>query len=275
MENTDIKEVALNLKRPLIFFDLETTGLNVTTDRIVEISVVKVYPEGHPLRRPDGEPEVKTHRINPEIHISEQATAIHGITDEDVKDCPTFKQYARNLAKYMEGCDIAGFNSTQFDIPMLEEEFIRAGVEYDFSRCRLIDVQTIFHKMEKRTLAAAYMFYCNKDLEDAHSAEADTLATYHVLKAQLGKYAGQIENDVEKLAEFTSNNKLDYAGRIIKNEAGEPVFNFGKHKGRLVKEVLEKEPSYYDWMMKGEFPQNTKKVLTRIKIEGTFNKNKI
>lgn len=267
MENTSAKEVALNLKRPLVFFDLETTGLSITSDRIVEISVVKVFP--------DGREEVKTKRINPERHISEQATAIHGITDEDVKDCPTFKQYAKSLANYLEGCDIAGFNSTQFDIPMLEEEFIRAGVEFDFSRRKLIDVQTIFHKMEKRTLAAAYQFYCNKTLEDAHSAQADTLATYHVLKAQLGRYAGQIENDVEKLAEFTATNKLDYAGRIVKNENGDAVFNFGKHKGKLVTEVLEKEPSYYSWIQNGDFTQNTKKVLTRIKMEGVSNKNKI
>lgn len=268
MENNreEFKEVKLNLKRPLIFFDLETTGLNITKDRIVEISVVKVFP--------DGREEIKTKRINPQMHISEESTAIHGITDEDVKDCPTFKQYAKSLANYMEGCDIAGYNSVQFDIPMLEEEFLKAGVDFDFSKRRLIDVQTIFHKMEKRTLQAAYKFYCNKVLENAHSAEADTLATYHVLMAQLGRYERELQNDVEKLSEFTSSNKLDYAGRIIKNKDGEPEFNFGKHKGKLVKDVLKKEPAYYDWMMNGDFPQNTKNILTRIKIEMNTSTNK-
>ncbi len=275
MESANNNEVALNLKRPLVFFDLETTGLNITTDRIIEICVLKAFPQRHPDKPLDKDYEIKTHRINPEMHISEQSTAIHGITDEDVKDCPTFKQYAKSLANFLEGCDIAGYNSTMFDIPMLEEEFLRAGVDFDFSRHNLVDVQTIFHKMEKRTLAAAYQFYCDKNLEDAHTAEGDTVATYEVLKAQINRYAGKLENDIEKLAEFTSNNKLDYAGRIVKNEKGEPVFNFGKHKGKLVKEVFEKEPSYYSWMLNGDFSQNTKKIITRIRTEEINNKNKI
>ena len=217
-------EVKLNLKRPLIFFDVETTGLDIIKDRIVEISVVKVFPDGHE--------EIKTKRINPEMPIPAQSSAIHGIKDEDVKDAPTFKQIAKSLVAFIEGCDIAGYNSTQFDIPILEEEFLRSGISFDFSKHYMIDVQAIFHKMEKRTLAAAYQFYCNKTLEDAHSAQADTIATYEVLKAQLAKYEGQIENDMEKLAQFTSNNRIDYAGRIVKNEkGGQDEAGHGRHQG--------------------------------------------
>lgn len=248
----------LNLKNPILFFDIESTGLNVATDRIVEISAVKVMP--------NGDQEVKTRRINPTIPISPEAQAIHGISDEDVKDCPTFNQIAKSMAKWMEGCDIAGYNSTKFDVPMLAEEFLRAGVDFDFRKRKMVDVQNIFHKMEQRTLKAAYMFYCNKDLEKAHSAEADTLATYEVLKAQLDKYP-ELKNDMAFLSDFSTKSKFaDYAGRIIYNDKDIPVFNFGKHKGVPVKDVLVKEPSYYSWIMNGDFTLDTKKVITGIKL---------
>lgn len=249
----------IKLSRPLVFFDIESTGLDVSRDRIIEISVVKLFPDGHT--------EVKTRRINPQMPIPAESTAIHHITDEDVKDCPTFKQYAKSLATWMEGCDLAGYNSLKFDIPMLAEEFERCGVDFDFTKRKLIDVQNIFHKMEERTLSAAYKFYCQKNLEDAHSAEADTVATMEILKAQLDRYNGTLENDVEKLAEFsTKTRNMDLAGRIVLNEAGKPVFNFGKHRGRLVVDVLEKEPGYYSWMEQGDFTLNTKRVLTQIKM---------
>lgn len=249
----------LNLKNPLIFFDLETTGTDTVRDRIVEISYLKVFP--------NGKQEIKTRRLNPEMPIPASATAIHGISDDDVKDCPTFKQIARSLATQLEGCDLAGFNSSRFDIPLLVEEFLRADVDIDFTKRKMIDVQVIFHKKEQRTLEAAYKFYCDKDLKDAHSAEADTLATYEVLKAQLDKYS-DLENDMEKLAaEFSAyNNNVDFAGRIIKDENGIEVFNFGKHKGRSVVEVLKNEPSFYAWIMDADFPLNTKQVLTKIKL---------
>ena len=249
----------INLTRPLVFFDIESTGLDVSKDRIIEISVVKLHPDGHT--------DIKTRRINPQMHIPAESTAIHHITDEDVKDCPEFKQYAKSLAAFLEGCDIAGYNSLKFDIPLLAEEFERCGVDFDFTKRKLIDVQNIFHKMEERTLSAAYKFYCQKNLEDAHSAEADTVATMEILKAQLDRYSGTLENDVEKLAEVSTKTKnVDLAGRIVLNEAGKPVFNFGKHKGRLVVEVLEKEPGYYSWMEQGDFTLNTKRVLTQIKM---------
>lgn len=249
----------LKLKNPILFFDIESTGLNIATDRIVEISVVKVHP--------DGEVETKTRRINPTIPISPEAQAVHGISDEDVKDCPTFKQVAKSLAQWMSGCDIAGYNSTKFDIPLLAEEFLRADVaDFDFRKRKLVDVQTIFHKMEQRTLSAAYKFYCGKTLENAHSAEADTLATYEILMAQLDKYP-ELENNVNFLAEFSTKTKnVDYAGRIVYNDKDVPTFNFGKHKGRPVKEVLAQEPSYYSWMMNGDFTLDTKKVLTEIHL---------
>lgn len=250
----------LNLKNPILFFDIESTGLNVATDRIVEICAVKIHP--------NGDQEIKTRRINPTIPISPEAQAVHGISDEDVKDCPTFKQIAKSLAQWMSGCDIAGYNSTKFDIPLLAEEFLRAEVpDFDFRKRKLIDVQTIFHKMEQRTLSAAYKFYCQKDLENAHSAEADTLATYEILKAQLDRYPETLQNDMSFLAEFSTKNKnVDYAGRIVYNEKNIPVFNFGKHRGVPVKEVLTKEPSYYSWMMNGDFTLDTKKVLTEIHL---------
>ena len=249
----------LKLKNPLVFFDLETTGINITKDRIVEISLLKVYP--------NGKEEVKSRRINPEMPIPPQSTAIHGITDEDVKDCPTFKQVAKSLAEVLEGCDIAGFNSSRFDVPMLSEEFLRSGVDFDFSKRKFVDVQIIYHRKEPRTLAAAYKYYCNKELIDAHSAEADTMATYEVLKSQIAMY-DDLENDVDFLSkEFSSfNNNVDFAGRMIYDENGVELFNFGKHKGKPVSQVLLSEPSYYSWIMDGDFPLNTKQELTKIRL---------
>lgn len=256
----------LNLKNPLVFFDLETTGINIVSDRIVEISYVKVFP--------NGKEEIKTRRINPEMHIPEASTAIHGITDEDVKDCPTFKAIAKSLAAQIEGCDLAGYNSNRFDIPLLAEEFLRAGVDVDLNKRKFIDVQTIFHKMEQRTLGAAYKFYCNKSLENAHTAEADTLATYEVLKAQLDRYP-ELKNDIDFLSEYSCfNNNVDFAGRMVYNEKKQEVFNFGKYKGRLVSEVFRTDPSYYSWMMQGDFPLNTKKILTNIKLRDFNTKEK-
>jgi len=248
----------LKLKRPIIFFDLETTGVDTSRDRIVEISMIKIMP--------DGEEIVKTRRLNPGMHIPEEATAVHGITDDDVKDCPTFAQVAKSLGQFVQGCDFGGFNSNRFDLPVLVEEFMRAGVDVDFKRRRFIDVQNIFHKMEQRTLVAAYKFYCGKNLEDAHSAEADTRATYEVLKAQLDRYP-ELTNDIDSLAEFSSRGECaDYAGRILYNEKGVEVFGFGKYKGRSVAEVFAEEPSYYAWMMNGDFPLYTKKVITEIRM---------
>ena len=252
----------LNLRNPLVFFDLETTGIDIAKDRIVEISMVKGMPNGEEI--------VKTRRINPGMPIPPESTAIHGITDEDVKDCPKFKEIAKSLAAQIEGCDLAGFNSNRFDIPMLAEEFLRAGVDVDLNRRKFIDVQTIFHKMEQRNLTAAYKFYCNKDLANAHSAEADTMATYEVLKAQLDRYP-ELENDVNFLSKYSSfTNNVDFAGRMVYNEKGQEVINFGKYKGRLVEEVLKSDPSYYAWIMNGDFPLNTKKMLTEIRLRG-FN----
>ena len=248
----------LNLKNPIVFFDLETTGVNVGTDRIVEISYLKVYPNGNEMSR--------TLRINPGMHIPEQASEVHGIYDEDVKECPTFKQVAKEIAADFEGADIAGFNSNRFDVPLLAEEFLRADVDLDMTRRKFVDVQVIFHKMEQRTLVAAMKFYCGKDLTDAHSAEADTRATYEVLKAQLDRYP-ELKNDVDALAEFSSHTyNVDFAGRIVYNDKGVEVFNFGKYKGIPVQEVFRRDPSYYSWMMQGDFTLNTKQVLTRIKL---------
>lgn len=258
----------LALKNPLLFFDIESTGLDVARDRIVEISMVKVSPAA------PGEPnkvEVKTRRFNPEIPISPEAQAVHGISDEDVAGEPKFRQLAKSMAAWMEGCDIAGYNSLKFDIPMLAEEFLRAGVDFDFRKRKLVDVQNIFHKKEQRTLKAAYRFYCDKDLEQAHSAEADTMATYEVLEAQLDKYGKDevdpLQNDVAYLAKYSCMTRfVDYAGRIVLNDKDEPTINFGKHKGKTVKEVLMKEPSYYNWIMDGDFTLDTKHVLTKIKL---------
>lgn len=246
----------INIKNPLVFIDLETTGIDVVNDRIVEMAVLKILP--------NGKQELKVRRINPTIPIPPEATAVHSITDEDVKNEPTFKEVAKSLAQFMEGCDLAGFNSNKFDFPLLAEEFLRADVDFDFRKRKFIDVQTIFHKMEKRTLEAAYKFYCNKELEGAHGAEVDTVATFEVLKAQLERYP-ELENSVDFLAEFSTHNQnVDFAGRIIYDENGVETFNFGKHKGKSVVEIFQKEPSYYAWMMNGDFPLYTKKVLTNI-----------
>ncbi len=256
----------LNLTRPLVFLDLETTGIDAAHDRIVEISLVKVWP--------DGRDEVRTRRINPGRPIPPETTAVHHITDEDVKDQPRFEQIARSLASYIEGCDLAGYNSNKFDIPVLAEEFLRAGVDVDLKKRKFVDVQTIFHKKEQRTLVAAYKFYCDKDLEEAHSAEADTKATYEVLKAQLDRYS-DLRNDVEFLAGYTEQNRCaDYAGRILFDRDGEEVFGFGKYRGRRVAEVFREEPSYYTWMMNGDFPGYTKKVITEIRLRESALKNK-
>ncbi len=248
----------LNLKRPLAFFDLETTGLNIVKDRIIEIAIMKIHP--------DGKEEMYRRLVNPTIPISKEASEITGITDDDVKEMPTFAEIANEVAKFIENCDLAGFNSNKFDLPMLAEELLRTDVDFDLSKRKMIDVQVIFHKKEQRTLSAAYQFYCDKNLENAHSADADTIATYEVLKAQIEKYE-DLENDVEKLAEFSSHTKnLDFVGRIVKNNEGKAIFNFGKHKGKLVTEVFKKEPAYYSWMMNADFPLYTKKILTKIKL---------
>lgn len=250
----------LTLRRPLLFFDIEATGLDTSRDRIVELSYIKVSP--------DGSEEAQTMRFNPTIPISAEATAVNGITDEDVAQCPTFAEKAAELARVFSGCDIAGYNSNHFDVPMLVEEFIRAGVEFDVSACNLVDVQGIYHKMEKRTLAAAYQFYCHKDLENAHTAMADTRATLEVLRAQLDHYGDQIPHSIEGLAEFSRFNKnVDLAGRIIYDDKGTPVFNFGKHRGRPVEWVVKNEPGFISWMLQADFPQNTKQALTRLYLK--------
>ncbi len=248
----------LQLKNPIVFFDLETTGINVASDRIVEISWLKVMPSG--------QESGQTQLLNPTIPIDPKATEIHGIRDEDVRDKPTFREIARSLARDFEGCDLAGYNSNKFDIPLLAEEFLRAEVDFDMSRRKFVDVQVIFHKMEQRTLSAAYKFYCQKDLENAHSAEADTLATFEILKAQLDRY-DELENSVEFLSGFsTVSRNVDFAGRIILNDQDVEVFNFGKYKGEPVEEVLKKDPGYFGWILNGDFPRYTKKVLTNIKL---------
>ena len=249
----------LSLTRPIVFFDIEATGLNIATDRIVELCLLKVYP--------DGSEEALTQRFNPGIHISEEATAVNGIKDEDVANSPSFKEKANEIANKFKGCDIAGCNSNHFDIPLLVEEFIRAGVQFDISACKFIDVQNIYHKMEKRNLSAAYKFYCDKDLENAHTALADTKATYEVLQAQLDRYGEQLENNDAFLSNFSRrNNNVDLAGRVVYNDEGIEIINFGKHKGRPVAEVLRREPSYFSWIMQGDFTQNTKQVFMRIRL---------
>lgn len=248
----------LNLKKPVAFFDLETTGINVVKDRIVEICIIRVNT--------DGTEDVKTLRINPTVPIPAQASEVHGIYDADVADKPTFAQVGKELATFLKDCDVAGYNSNKFDVPLLAEEFLRAGIDFDFTKRKRIDVQVIFHKKEQRTLSAAYKFYCGKELEGAHGAEADTRATYEVLKSQLDKY-DDLNNDMDYLAEFSSHNKnADFLGRIVFDENNVEVFNFGKHKGKSVESVFEKEPSYYNWMMNGDFPLSTKQVITAIKL---------
>jgi DNA polymerase-3 subunit epsilon len=256
----------LKLKNPIVFFDLETTGINVASDRIVEISYLKVFPNGNE--------ESKTLRVNPTIPIPAKVTEIHGITDEDVKNEPTFNEIAKTIVKAIEGCDIAGYNSNKFDIPLLAEELLRAEIDIDLKKRKFVDVQVIFLKKEPRTLGAAYEFYCKKQLINAHSAEADTRATYEILQSQLERYP-DLENDIEKLSEFSSHNQnADYAGRIIYDEKGIERFNFGKYKGLTVEEVFEKDPAYYGWMMNNDFPLYTKKVLTTIKLRNAFKNNK-
>ena len=269
----------LNLTRPLVFLDLETTGIKVATDRIVELCFLRINA--------DGSQKIKTLRINPGIPIPPEATEIHGITDEDVKACPKFAQVAHELAEFIDNSDIAGYNSNHFDIPLLVEEFLRAGVDLELKGRRFVDIQNIFHKMEPRNLSAAYKFYCSKELENAHSAEADTVATFEVLKAQLDRYNDTefkdkkgnilkpVVNDVKALSDFSFTNRAaDLIGHIIFNDKNIEVFNFGKHKSKAVRDVFRDEPSYYDWIMKSEFPLSTKKVITEIKLRG-FNKESV
>ena len=252
----------LKLSRPICFFDLETTGVNISKDRIVEISILKVFPNGNK--------ESKTWLVNPEMPIPPETTAVHGITNEKVANEPTFKQLAPEVNKMIKGCDLGGFNSNKFDIPLLAEEMLRVGLDFDMTNNVAVDVQNIFHKMEQRTLVAAYKFYCDKDLTDAHSAEADTTATYEVLCSQLDKYP-ELENDIKFLAEFSARRKMvDFAGFIAYNEDEKEIFTFGKHKGKLVEEVLEKEPGYFGWIQNADFPLYTKKVLTAIRLRN-FN----
>ncbi len=260
----------LKLKNPLVVFDLETTGINIANDRIVEMALIKISP--------DGSVEEKLRRIHPTIPIPIESSLIHGIYDEDVKDEPTFKQVAKSLATWLEGCDLAGFNILKFDVPMLVEEFLRADVDFEISNKKLIDAQKIFHMMEKRNLTAAYKFYCGKDLINAHSALADTQATYEVLLSQIEKYEGMemtdlggeslgvIKNDMGVIHNMTNGKMVDLAGRMTINNDGVEIFNFGKHKGKPVSEVLKSEPSFYDWLMKGDFPLDTKRKLTQIRL---------
>tara|TARA_B100000809_G_C15069972_1_gene505618 strand:- start:11 stop:787 length:777 start_codon:yes stop_codon:yes gene_type:complete len=254
----------LNLTKPICFFDLETTGINITNDRIVEISILKVYP--------NGKEETYTKRVNPTVPIPAEVTLVHGISDVDIADAPTFKDISKEVYQIIKDCDLGGFNSNRFDIPVLAEEMLRANIDFDMKNTQSIDVQTIFHKMEQRTLSAAYKFYCDKNLDNAHSAEADTLATYEVLKSQLDRYE-DLENDANFLAEFSSRKKFaDFAGFISYNKEGVECFSFGKHKGKLVTDVLDKEPGYFGWLLNADFPLYTKKVLTAIKLRAFNNK---
>ncbi len=270
----------LNLSRPLAFFDLETTGTNVVKDRIVEISIFKVSP--------DGSEETLTKRINPTIPISPEATSVHGIRDEDVAYAPTFAQLAPTLDSFFHNADLAGYNSNKFDVPMLIEEFLRCGIQFDIKKRRLVDVQNIFHKMEPRTLKAAYKFYCGKELVDAHEAEADTKATYEILLAQIERYNGMeyedrdgritqpVKNDVQALYEFSYNHgNADLVGHIGYDREGREVFKFGKYKGKPVEEVFKKEPQYFDWMMKADFPLSTKNIIQSVIMRGFDRGNKI
>ncbi|MBD99373.1 MAG: DNA polymerase III subunit epsilon [Verrucomicrobia bacterium] len=254
----------LSLTKPIVFFDLETTGVDVAKDRIVEISILKLNP--------DGTKDIKTRRVNPGIPIPKGASEVHGIYDDDVKDEPTFKALAKSLSQFIGNSDLAGYNSNKFDVPLLVEEFLRVGVDFDVANRDLVDVQNIFHKMEQRTLVAAYKFYCDKELENAHSAEADNIATYEILEAQIERYS-ELKNDINFLSEFSTRQKnADLIGRIVFDENNTEVFNFGKHKGKAVRDILREEPSYYAWMMKGDFPEYTKKVLTQIKLRD-FNQS--
>ncbi len=254
----------LKLTKPIVFFDLETTGINIAKDRIVEISILKVFPNGNK--------ESKTWLVNPEIEIPAEVVAIHGISNEKVVMEPTFKELAEQVNTLIAGCDLAGFNSNRFDIPLLAEEMLRAGIDFDMKNRVAVDVQVIFHKKEQRTLGAAYKFYCDKDLENAHSAEADTNATYEILKSQLDRY-DDIENDIKFLSEFSSHKKrADFAGFIMFDEDEDEIFTFGKYKGQKVAEILERDKGYYSWIQKADFPLYTKKVLTAIKLRSFNNK---
>ncbi|GEO22860.1 3'-5' exonuclease [Cyclobacterium qasimii] len=264
----------LNIKTPIAFFDLEATGINISTDRIVEISILKILP--------DSTQELKTLKINPTVPIPLETSLIHGIYDKDVVDAPTFKDVARELFRFFEGTDLAGFNVLKYDIPLLVEEFLRAGIDFDIEKRNLLDAQKIFFMMEKRNLSSAYKFYCGKTLENAHSAEADTIATYEVFKSQIERYMGQeledlqgnkigiMENDMKKIHSLINEKMVDLAGRFVFNDKGEECFNFGKQKGKPIAQVLKEEPGYYDWMMKGDFPLDTKRKLTQVKLRG-FN----
>ena len=253
----------LSLVKPICFIDLETTGINVSTDRIVEIAIVKISL--------DGTKQVKRRLVNPEMPIPKASTDVHGISDEMVKDAPTFKMLANEIKQFMEGSDIGGYNSNRFDVPMLNEEFLRAGISVDIEDRKLLDVQKVFHMMEQRTLSAAYQFYCHKTLEDAHTAEADATATWEILEAQIERYP-QIGNTVDSIVKFTGEDHIiDFARRFI-YENGVAVFNFGKHKGKPVVQVLKEEPQYYDWMMKGDFALHTKQKLTEILNKSILNK---
>ncbi|NQX85431.1 MAG: ribonuclease H-like domain-containing protein [Flavobacteriaceae bacterium] len=254
----------LKLNKPICFFDLETTGINISKDRIVEISVLKVFP--------NGTQESKTWLVNPEMEISKEVVAIHGISNEKVANEPNFKAIAKDVHNMIKDSDLGGFNSNRFDIPLLAEEMLRADVDFDMKNRVAVDVQTIFHKMEKRTLSAAYKFYCDKDLEGAHSAEADTNATYEVLKAQLDRYEEDLENNMKFLAEFSTQRRFaDFAGFISFDKDGEECFSFGKHKGKKVTDVLNQEPGYFGWLLNADFPLYTKKVLTAIQLKQKFN----
>lgn len=255
----------LQLNRPLAFIDLETTGINISTDKIVEIAIVKIMP--------GGEKVVKRKLVNPQMPIPAGATQVHGITDEMVKDAPTFKQVANEIKQFLEGCDIGGYNSNRFDIPLLIEEFLRVGINFSEQGRKFVDVQKVFHMMEQRTLSAAYKFYCNKSLEDAHSAEADATATWEVLEAQVLRYP-QLGNTVESIVKFTGEDDIvDFARRFIKVN-GVEIFNFGKHKGKPVTQVIKEEPQYYDWMMKGDFAMDTKQKFTEILNRTLLKKDK-
>ncbi|MFY7671690.1 exonuclease domain-containing protein [Tenacibaculum sp. MEBiC06402] len=255
----------LNLTKPIVFFDLETTGINIATDRIVEISILKVFP--------NGTQESKTWLVNPEIEIPANVTAVHGITNEKVVNEPTFKELAETVNTLIGDSDLAGFNSNRFDIPLLAEEMLRAGIDFDMENRKAVDVQVIFHKKEQRTLSAGYKFYCGKDLEDAHSAEADTMATYEILKAQLDKYE-DIENSVEALSEYSAHTKrADFAGFILFDDEKKEIFSFGKYKGRRVEDVLKENPGYNSWIQQADFPLYTKKVLRQIKERMSAEKN--
>lgn len=252
----------LQLTKPLIVFDLETTGISISNDRIVEIACIKVHP--------DGREDTLHKRINPGMTIPPEVTAIHGISDADVANEPKFEEIARDLATYMQGCDFAGFNSNKFDFPMLVEEFLRAGVDFDVENRKFIDAQRIFHMMEPRNLSAAYRFYCEKNLENAHSAVADTRATWEIIQSQITRYP-QLKNTIDELGKISGqNNLVDLAGRMIYNSDGKEVFNFGKHKNKLVEEVFKKEPGYYQWMMENDFSLDTKRRLTKIKLRMKF-----